>query len=55
MLGFINQSELPDYYVGADVLVLPSDGGDLGARGERGDGVWPAGRRVGHGRVLART
>ncbi len=26
--GFKNQSELPAYYVGADVLVLPSDGGE---------------------------
>lgn len=26
--GFKNQSELPGYYVGADVLVLPSDGGE---------------------------
>ncbi len=26
--GFKNQSELPDYYVGADLLVLPSDGGE---------------------------
>ena len=26
--GFKNQSELPYYYVGADLLVLPSDGGE---------------------------
>jgi glycosyltransferase involved in cell wall biosynthesis len=26
--GFKNQSELPYYYVGSDVLVLPSDGGE---------------------------
>jgi glycosyltransferase involved in cell wall biosynthesis len=26
--GFKNQSELPHYYVGADLLVLPSDGGE---------------------------
>src|SRR5690606_32746235 len=26
--GFKNQSELPYYYAGADVLVLPSDGGE---------------------------
>lgn len=26
--GFKNQSELPRYYVGADLLVLPSDGGE---------------------------
>lgn len=26
--GFKNQSELPFYYVGADLLVLPSDGGE---------------------------
>ena len=26
--GFKNQSELPQYYVGADLLVLPSDGGE---------------------------
>ena len=29
--GFVNQSELPNYYHAADIMVLPGEG-DLGSR-----------------------
>jgi glycosyltransferase involved in cell wall biosynthesis len=43
LLGFCNQAAMPQAYAAADVLVLPSDGRDLGSRRKRGARLWSPG------------